>query len=225
MVAAVEQRLGERTRLRAEFYQREDRDLLFRPLLDPRIAGGMLFNPPVDPPWHNSLRGYARGFEVFLQRRSANRLTGWVSYALGYARLRDGITGATFWSDEDQRHTVNVFGGYRIRPTVNVSLRWLYGSGFPVPGFLRREGSRYFLAPERNAVRMGAYQRADVRVNKSWMYDRWKLTLYGEVVNITNRNNRRFDSFNGYNARTGEARVRFDRMFPLLPSVGLMLEK
>ena len=181
-VAAVERRLGERTRLRLEFYEREDRDLLFRPLYEPRIVGGGIFNPPVDAPWRNSLRGYARGVEVFLQRRSANRLTGWVSYALGYARLRDGVARVSFPSDQDQRHTVNVFGGYRVRPTVNVSVRWLYGSGFPVPGFLRWDGVRYLLDAERNAVRMGAYQRTDVRVNKSWAYDRWKLTLYGEVV-------------------------------------------
>ncbi len=83
----------------------------------------------------------------------------------------------------------------------------------------------HLLDAQRNAVRMSAYQRTDVRVNKSWAYDRWKLTLYGEVVNITNRRNLRFDSFNGYNGRTGEARLTFDRMFPVLPSVGVMLEK
>ncbi|HSW50409.1 MAG TPA: TonB-dependent receptor, partial [Bryobacteraceae bacterium] len=39
-VASVERRLGTRTRLRAEFYQREDRDLLFRPFYEPRLIGG-----------------------------------------------------------------------------------------------------------------------------------------------------------------------------------------
>ena len=36
-IAAVEQRLGARTRLRAEYYNRADRDLLFQPFYDPRI--------------------------------------------------------------------------------------------------------------------------------------------------------------------------------------------
>ena len=187
-MAAVEQRLGERTRLRLEFYEREDRDLLFRPLYEPRIVGGRIFNPPVDAPWRNSLRGYARGMEVFLQRRSANRLTGWVSYALGYARLRDGVARVSFPSDQDQRHTVNVFGGYRVRPTVNREHALALRQRLPGAGVsLRGTGVRYLLDAERNAVRMGAYQRTDVRVNKSWAYDRWKLTLYGEVVNMTNR--------------------------------------
>lgn len=222
-VAAVEQRLGERTRARAEFYHRYDRDLLFRPLLDPRILGGLIFNPPLDPPWQNSMRGYARGIDLFLQRRSANRLTGWVSYSLSYARLRDGVAGVAFPADQDQRHTVNVFASYRLRPSVNLSAKWLYGSGFPIPAFVRRDGTRYLLAPERNRMRMDPYQRTDVRVNKAWSYTRWKLTLYGEVVNLTNRRNLRFDVFNGYNSR-GEARLTFDRMFPILPSVGIVLE-
>ena len=59
----------------------------------------------------------------------------------------------------------------------------------------------------------------------SWTYDRWRLTLYGEVVNLANRRNRRFDVFNGYNSRTGVASLTFDRMFPILPSLGMVLEK
>ena len=43
--ATVEQSLDERTRVRLEFYDRQDRDLLARPLLDPRILfSGGIFN-------------------------------------------------------------------------------------------------------------------------------------------------------------------------------------
>ena len=45
------------------------------------------------------------------------------------------------------------------------------------------------------------YSRTDVRVNKSWTKDKWKLTLFGEVINLTNRTNYIFDSFNGYNSQ------------------------
>lgn len=221
----LDQRLGERTRARVEFYNRQDRDLLFRSWLDPRILAGRVFNPPVNDPIRNSLRGYARGVQFLVQRRSANGLTGWVSYAYGTAKLLDGITQLWFLSDYDQRHTVNAYGSYRIRPTVNVSARWTYGSGFPVPGFLRIDQGNYYLGPSRNAVRMDAYQRADTRINKAFVYDKWKLTFYAEVINVTNRTNRRFDTFNGYNGKTGQADIRFDRMIPVLPSAGIVLEK
>src|SRR5262249_39679462 len=43
--AAVEQRLDDRTRLRLEFYNRQDRDLLARPALDPRLNVGGIVIP------------------------------------------------------------------------------------------------------------------------------------------------------------------------------------
>jgi hypothetical protein len=225
-IAGIEQRLGERTRLRLEFYDRVDRDLPYQPLFDPRLtSSGQIFVPPLNPPYANSLRGYSRGLEVFLQRSSANRFTGWISYAYGHTGMREGVSTDRFPSDQDQRHTVNIYGGYRIRPSVNLSGRWSYGSGFPIPGYLTQIGSAYFLAVSRNQARMPHYSRADVRVNKSWTRDKWKFTLYGEVVNLANRKNWLFDSFNGFNTRTGQANINLDTMFPILPSAGIVFER
>jgi hypothetical protein len=87
-IAAVEQRLGARTRVRAEYYNRADRDLPFQPQFDPRYRDGKIFAPPLNPPYFASLRGYSRGVEFFLQRSSANRFTGFptASAAPGCAR-------------------------------------------------------------------------------------------------------------------------------------------
>ncbi len=223
-VAAVERRLGARTRLRAEFYNRTDRDLPFQSTFDPRTSNGKIIAPPANPVYANSLRGYSRGAEVFLQRSSANRFTGWVSYAFGHAEMHDGISKQTFASDFDQKHTVNTYGGYRLKPTVNLSLRYSYGSGFPIPGYVIGVGSNYFLFPTRNQQRLPSYQRTDVRVNKAWQHDRWKLTLYGEVVNLTSRTNYVFESFDSYNSKTGQAFLTLDKTFPILPSAGVVAE-
>lgn len=226
-IAAVEQRLGARTRLRVEYYNRSDRDLAFQPLDYPRLLWPSLkvFAPPLNPPYVNSLRGYSRGVEAFLQRNSANRFTGWVSYSYGHTEMTDGVTLSHFPSDYDQRHTVNIYGGYRIKPTVNLSVRESYGSGFPIPGYLTQAGSQYYLTLVRNQLRMPAYSRTDLRVNKSWTKAKWKLTLYGEVINLTNRTNYVFDSFNGYNSTTRQASLTLDTMFPILPSAGIVFEK
>ena len=224
-LGAVEQRFGERTRVRVEFYEREDRDLLDRPFYDPRILNGKVFTPPLNPPLLNSGRGYARGFEFVAERRSANRLTGWVSYAYGATRQRDGVEHTTYPSDFDQRHTINIFGGYRVRPTVNLSVKWMYGSGFPVPGFLRMQAGQYYLASDRNQLRFDPYQRLDWRINKSWTKAKYKLTLYGEAINLTNRSNYRFDSFNSFNAKTGLTSITLDKLFPILPSAGIVFER
>jgi hypothetical protein len=224
-LAALEQRLGERTRLRVETYNRADRDLPYQPLYDPRLVNGKVFVPPSAPQYANSLRGCARGVEIFLQRSSANRFTGWISYGYGRTAMRDSISGARFPSDWDQRHTVNLYGGYRLRPTVNLSGRVSWGSGFPIPGFLSSSAGAYYLAAVRNGGRLAAYNRTDVRINKAWTHDKWKLTLYGEVINLMNRTNSVFESLNSYNSKTGQAFVTVDTMFPILPSAGLVFER
>lgn len=226
-VAGVEQRFGERTRLRLEYYNRADRDMVFQPAYDPRLLlpAYKVFVPPGNPLYVDSLRGYARGLEVFLQRSSANRFTGWVSYAFGRTGMRDSVTGNHFPSDFDQRHTVNIYGGYRLRPTMNLSLRFSYGSNFPMPGYLTQVGTLYYLTTVRDQLRLPSYQRADFRINKEWTRKRWKITLYGEVVNLANRTNYLFDSFNGYNSATHQAFITLDKMFPILPSVGTVLER
>ena len=166
--AAVEERLDDRTRLRLEVYDRQDRDLLARPALDPRVSGdGTIVQALPAAPLLNSEHGSSRGVEVLLQRRTANGFTGWVSYAYGRAIISDDELGLTFPSDYDQRHTVNAYLSRRLRPTVNFSGRFTYGSGMPLPGFYRLDQGAYELAQDRNGLRAPAYQRMDLRVNKA----------------------------------------------------------
>ena len=65
----------------------------------------------------------------------------------------------------------------------------------------------------------------DTRTVIEVVRDGAKETFGGEVVNITNRGNKTFDSFDGFNAQTGVARVTLDKMFPILPAVGLVFER
>ncbi len=225
VLAAVEQRFNERTRLRLELYNRADRDLPFQAFAEPRLVAGKVFVPPVSPLWYNAIRGYSRGVEIFLQRSSANRFNGWVSYAYGKTNQHDGVSGARFPSDYDQRHTVNIFAGYRLRPSVHASIHSSYGSGFPLPAWLSFSNGAYNLASQRSQLRLDYYQRTDFRVNKTWTHAKWKTTFYGELLNMTNRTNRIFDSLNSYNTTTGRTSISRDNMFPILPSVGILFER
>ena len=226
--AVVEQTLDERTRLRVEFYDRQDRDLLARPLLDPRILlNGSIFNAVPNAPWLNSQRGYSRGAQIFLQRRSANGFTGWISYAYGHNEVHDGTLGLSYPSDYDQRNTFNAYVSRRLRPTVNVSARFTYGSGMPLPGFYRAEvgaGTAYFLTTNRNGLRAPNYQRTDLRLNKAYVHKKSKATLFAEVINLTNHHNSDFDSPGPYDSTTGQTFPKFFSMFPILPSAGILYE-
>ncbi len=223
--AAVEERMNDRIRLHVEFYDREDRDLLDRPALFPRaLAGGTIADAQPAAPLLNSERGYARGIEFYIQRRSANGVTGWVSYAYGRASLSDNVLQARFPSEYEQRHTINAYASRRLRPSVNVSARFTYGSGMPLPGFYAVDSSGYSLSTVRNGLRAPAYERADVRLNKAYVRQKFKTTLFGEIVNLTNHKNRDFDSPGPYDNTTGHTVPNFYSMFPILPSVGLLVE-
>src|SRR5204862_8140975 len=102
---SVERRLGDRVRVLAEVYDREDANIFFS-LSEPRLEhNAVTFT---EFPFRNKLRGHARGFELMLQRRSANKLSGWISYAFSRTTLTDSQSSLTFASDTDQRHTLNV---------------------------------------------------------------------------------------------------------------------
>jgi hypothetical protein len=74
-----------------------------------------------------------------------------------------------------------------------------------------------------NPVRLGPYERLDFRMDKSFAYNRWKFTLYGEVLNVTNHNNRRF--FDGaIDPRTGQAVLETGRGLPVVPTAGVTFE-
>jgi len=218
--AGVDRLLGERARITAEVFDREDRGLFFS-LNEPRLSGG--FVDFSEFPFQNSLNGHARGFELTLQRRSANGLAGWISYAFARTELTDERNGLVFPSDVDQRHTVNVYANYRFNDTWNLSSELRYGSGQPIPGFFGQDSQGYFLTAERNQTRVPFYNRIDVRLSKAFLFGRWKMTLTGEVLNVLNRNNVRYAGFDFF---TFDGRVigQLDRVFPIVPSAGVVIE-
>ena len=219
---SVERTFGERTRLLAEVYDRGDKNQVFS-LSEPRIQAG---NITIDgSPFQNSLRGHARGIELTVQRRSANGLTGWVSYAYSRTRLQDVNDNLSFVSDFDQRHTVNFYGNYRLTPTVNLSGQWRYGSGLPWRGFVAQQGEGFIISSQRNTARLPLYSRLDLRANKAFLFRKWKLTLSGEVLNVLNRKNI-------FDVRSDPIRIKsrgrafygLTDLMPILPSIGVAFD-
>jgi outer membrane receptor protein involved in Fe transport len=218
--ASVERQIGNRTRIFAEIYDRQEANLFFS-LNETRISGTLLTFG--GGPVQNSLNGHARGFEITVQRRSANKLAGWISYGYSRTRLTDSQDQLTFVSDADQRHTVNVYGNYRFAETWNFSSEWRYGSGQPIPGFFGRDSNGYFLITQRNQTRLPYYSRVDVRLSKAFLFNKAKLTLTGEILNLLNRNNQRYAGFQSFFSN-GRVQGQLQRVLPILPSAGVVIE-
>lgn len=193
-VTSLEQKIGEHARFRVEAFDRENRHWLGE-----RIAGFRLGNSCTLEPLSRSSsvfqHDHSRGVQFLLQRRSANRLSGWIGYTLAYSDQRffpislPGIPSVFLTSfvplPETQRHTVNVFGAYRVTPTINVSGKWLYGSGFALSRLTFQPVAGGVAVPTAVALApFQSFQRLDLRAAKSWAFSRSKMTLYGEVLNV-----------------------------------------
>ncbi len=235
--AAVEQRLGENTRVRLQVFDRQDSFSMGLGAVHPTVSSSC---PSIEPiPKGTFQRDYSRGAQLVLQRRSANRLSGWLGYTLARSQARQymvqyqvssgGVVNlfpydTPYYSTlEDQRHSLNVFAMYRLNPTVNLSGKFLFGSGFPVTsGVFVLVGSTYQQVGTQT-LRF-PYQRLDIRVDKDWAFKRWKLTLYGEMLNLTNHYNGRDVYSSGVDPNTGQAQVKMLQGLPVTPTLGLAFQ-
>jgi hypothetical protein len=225
-VAALEHQLDAQTRIRIEAYDRQDHDVLDAPDAYPRLEGGQVIWPASVPLWKNAYDGYSRGVQLMLQRRSANRLSGWIGYTLGYNREWDRASQAWFDSDNDVRHALTLYAAYRVTPSINVSTRFNYGSGAPVPGYFQVTDFAVLdsqtIVAHRNTSRLPAYERWDLRLNKSFVHPRWKMTVYGELLNTLNHRNLRYLGIVGDYRTVGFANLASS--LSRVPAVGVSIE-
>jgi hypothetical protein len=95
--------------------------------------------------------------------------------------------------DYDIRHQARTMATWRPSLTWTVSASWRYASGRPYTPFdpaasIKAGGGRYDRA-RTNALRYGAYERLDVRVERLFAPGRTVLTVFAEVMNLTDHDN------------------------------------
>ena len=197
-----ERTLGRDARVQVTFYRRSEQGLLRLPGAEIRIVDGRLVGPSLTSRWVNALDGGAHGVELLVQRRSSSGLSGWLSYSYGINRYEDSTTGERFDGDEDQRHTFNAYGLYRVTDRFSLAGKLRLGSNVPLVGYWEQRGADYFVGTTRNALRVPRYSRLDVRANRTFNWQTRRLTLFVEVMNVFGHDNVRFNS-PAINVRTG----------------------
>jgi hypothetical protein len=193
-----------------------------------RLVNGDLVAPSLTPAWMNVLDATAYGVEVLAQRQASNGLSGWIAYAYSHTRYEDRRTAEIFAGDFDQRHTFSLYGQYRFSPVTSTSVKLRLGSNVPVPGYLdartRPAGEVLFVGDQRNTVRLPAYARLDLRANRAFNFDTRRLTLFFELVNVTAHDNYApaYDAMRVLS--TGRVVSTQQRLFPFLPTAGILVE-
>ena len=171
--------------------------------------------------------GWARGVELFLQRRSGP-LTGWVGYTLGWTRrtFPELNQGRAFPPKYDRRHDLSFVLSYRAgKWRLGSNLVYATGQAF-TPASVRyslREPTTgvvedYVLPSRRNSARLLPYHRLDASVTRDLTLWGLESELFLQVFNLYSRRNEWFIQYS-----TDEARTKADvvQQLPIVPTLGL----
>jgi hypothetical protein len=230
--AGLEHSLPHQTRLLFNVYARREEDVLRAHGAEPRVSDGRIRPESAVAPLVNALTGTARGIEVVLRRETASGFSGWAGYGYGRLQYEDGVTGERFWADFDQRHTVTLYGNYRLSSKASVSARYRYGANYPMAGYIAEavppapgdEGRRayYALSDSRNQIRLPAYSRLDLRADRAFKWGNRRIVAFVDVANIVDHENLRNTPY--FVDRFGRVFGPTETLMPIVPSGGLVVE-
>ncbi len=195
----------------------------------------------------NSATGEAYGIELLVQKfapTNGGGLYGWIAYSFAFAnRYRDGLR---IPFNFDRRHTLSIVGGWRISPSLDLSITFTYGSGFPwtypvgiTPRIVQIRDTTTGQMMARidtdwrgvifnvdrgglsniNQGRLPDYHRLDIRLTTYTNWFGWKWSWYLDVINVYNRQNV-VGVFYRVNRETLELIERRSTMLPIVPTIG-----
>ncbi len=177
--------------------------------------------------------GISYGADVMLEKKSG-KLTGWLSYSYNKTtRQFDNINnGKAYPFKYDRRHTFNVVASYKINDKINLSLSWIYGTGYPYsmaigkfqyieddnyPNYQADLNNYIYIYPERNSFRMKSFHHLDLGINFSKQKKRGTRTWSISVYNAYNHQNPFYYYLD--TDKKGEWHLYQQSLFPIIPSV------
>jgi TonB family protein len=143
---------------------------------------------------NNNGRGEVYGVELLLRHQLYRGFFGWLGYTLMRALRSDGPDKAYRTFQFDQTHILTAIASYKLGRGWQVGFRWRYVTGFPftpyVAGILNSDSGRYRPIPgPQLSERVPAFHQLDLRIDKEWAFERWRLSVYLDIQNVYNREN------------------------------------
>ena len=171
--------------------------------------------------YNNKGVGYVVGGE-FLARLNHEHVDGWVAYTLSRSIRRDQPGDPERFFSFDQTHVLAVVAGVKLPHGWRIGARFRYTTGNPFtplqPGYYDAAADVWVPRPAGPALsgRVDDFIQLDVRVDKRFVFNNWKLKLYLELQNATNQQNTEFVNY------TYDYRERDDVAgLPIIPSLGI----
>ncbi len=169
----------------------------------------------------NEGTGYSAGMELILKHDVTKHFYGWLAYTLSLSKSQRKPDGDYVFFAFDQTHILTLVASYRIGWGWELGARFRLVSGrpdTPVLGSIYDNdiGKYTRLNGEMFSDRLPVFHQLDVRAEKTWIFELWRLSVYLDIQNV-------------YNATNAEATLwdyRFKESgplqgLPILPTLGV----
>jgi TonB family protein len=170
----------------------------------------------------NSGEGFAFGLELLLKYNADERFFGWLAYTLSRSERRDTPSDPLRLFQYDQTHILTALGSYKLGRGWQLGARFRFVSGgLYTPS---RDGAVDATAGANEAAldsppygaRVPPFHQLDIRADKTWTFEDWKLTFYADVQNVYD-----YQSPEGISYNYNYTQSAYVRGLPILPSLGL----
>jgi TonB family protein len=185
------------------------------------IRNPAFFSDPQALPYLSGGTGRILGLELLVRARVDDWFFGWLAYTFQRSYRKDGPGAQERLFDFDQPHILTAVGTFEFGSGWSAGFRFRLVSGnptTPVIGSVYNAASDTFVPifGETNTERLGTFHQLDLRVDKVWTFESWKLGLYLDVQNVYFRKNPEGFSYNyDYTDRQPISG------FPILPILGV----
>lgn len=150
---------------------------------------GVVGNEPLD----SRAIGETYGFELLAQKRTLNNFYGIVAYTFGYSKFSNASENL-LPSSWDSRHILTLTTGKYFKRNWNIGVRFRMQSGLPETPYDLERSSLVNIwninngplknFTQLNSLRGNLAHQLDVRAEKKWIFNKWQLTAYVDIVNI-----------------------------------------
>jgi len=171
--------------------------------------------------YDNNGKGRAYGLELVVKHDLTKRFTGWVAYTLMKSERMDSGTDTWRLFEYDQTHILTAIASYQLPRNWQIGSRFRYVTGNPATPVITSvfDSSLNSYTPSyssKYSTRVPAFHQLDVRLDKTWIYNKWIFTAYVDLWNVYNRSNPEQLQYN-YNYQ----KTQYTTGFPILPIIGL----
>lgn len=142
----------------------------------------------------NGASGKAYGVEFLVKKEPTDKLSGWLSLTLAKSERSNEVTGESFRFQYDQPLNTTLVTTYKLSDDWTLSSKWNYYTGSPYTPINGTSGTYADGRPipnygPVNSATLPDYHRLDLRLDRNYVFNTWKLNTYFELNNVYQHQN------------------------------------